>query len=99
MVTVIHLLGLDQQPPTEAVPITGHTAATYRAARRRRKIEGDLQKAAISKALVAAPLMTRELLQDTRENATSLRDGKSSRNLLSTTILEEDDTSEFDLIG
>jgi hypothetical protein len=98
--TSAHMLGLDIQPPGRERKSYGHTAASYRASRDKRKeLERELTNAAEAR-LQTVDSLVREAFQKSPEgrapipqspNTPKRRDG-----LLSTTILEEVENSDGD---
>ena len=88
--TSAHILGLDIQPPENELKAKGHTAATYRASReRRKKLDKEVTNAAKARLLTLDPLLRGSTPQS--PITPKRRDG-----LLSTTILEEVEDSDGD---
>lgn len=94
-----HLFGLDPSSDGERRP-TGHSAASYRAAReRKRKLDKEISNAAKARMQALDPLL-RESLQHAPSGRISIPQSPSTPrrrdSLLATTILEEVDDSEED---
>lgn len=92
----IHVLGLDRPlPPPKEIPAKGHSAASYRAAREKDRLDEELRKAARSRLFASEPLLGLAVKgRDARRARTSPLSPTSPRQragLLSTTILEEVD--------
>jgi hypothetical protein len=101
--TSAHILGLDIQPSANDPIAKGHTAASYRASReRRKKLDKEVTNAAKARLLTLDPLL-REALQHSPGGRGSTPQSpntpKRRDSLLSTTILEEveDSDGDFDL--
>jgi len=98
--TSSNVLGLNKRPPEKEKPAKGHSAASYRASReRKKKLDVELTNAAKARMQALDPLL-REALQHSPGGRLSMpqspntprrRDG-----LLSTTILEEGESSGED---
>ena len=95
-----HILGLDTQPPETETKAKGHTAASYRASREKKK-KLDKEVANVAKArLQVLDSLLHEAVQHSRGGRASMPQGpntpKRRDGLLSTTILEEVEDSEGD---
>ena len=100
--TSAHILGLDIQPAQNEQKAKGHTAASYRASReRRKKLDKEVTNAAKARLLTLDPLL-REAFQHSPGGRGSAPQSpntlKRRDSLLSTTILEEveDSGGDFD---
>jgi hypothetical protein len=98
--TGTYILGLDIHPLEEGKKTKGHTAASYRASRdKRKKLDKELTNAAKARLQVLDPLI-REALQHSPGGRTSMPQSpntlKRRDGLLSTTILEEVEESDGD---
>jgi hypothetical protein len=98
--TSTYVLGLDIQSPEERKKTEGHTAASYRASRdKRKKLDKELANAAKARLQALDPLM-REALQHSSGARASMPQSpntlKRRDGLLSTTILEEVEESDRD---
>jgi len=101
--TSTRILGLDIQPPEKEKKAKGHTAATYRASReKKKKLDQELTNATKARLQALHPLL-RETLQHSPGGRASMPQSpntpKRPDGLLSTTILEEveDSDGDFDL--
>ena len=100
--TSVHILGLDIQPAQNEQKVKGHTAASYRASReKRKKLDKEVTNAAKARLLTLDPLL-REAFQHSLGGRGSAPQSpntpKRRDSLLSTTILEEveDSGGDFD---
>ena len=98
--TSTHILGLDKRALDEEKPAKGHSAASYRASRgKRKKLDKELTDAAKARMQALDPLL-REALQHSPGSRLSMPQSpntpKRRDGLLSTTILEEVESSEED---
>jgi hypothetical protein len=98
--TSAHMLGLDIQAPEMDLKAKGHTAATYRASReKRKKLDKEVANAAKARLLTLDPLL-REALHHSPGGLGSAPQSpntpKRRDSLLSTTILEEVEDSDGD---
>ncbi len=96
----IQILRLDRPAPPKRKRTKGHSASSYRAARQKKRIDEELQKAARSRLQAIEPLLGHNGRgRDVRRrqmNPLSPTSPKPRAGLLSTTILEEVDDSEDD---
>jgi hypothetical protein len=98
--TSAHMLGLDIQPAQNDPKAKGHTAASYRASReKRKKLDKEVTNAAKARLLTLDPLLREGLhhspggLGPTPQSPNT---PKRRDSLLSTTILEEIEDSDGD---
>jgi hypothetical protein len=92
-------LGLDPPRQPEERATKGHTASSYRAARREKRLDEEMRKAAKSRLFASEPLVNLSGKADSRRMKLSPLSPTSPRartGLLSTTILEEVDDSGED---
>lgn len=90
---VIRVLGLDTPPETDEKP-QGHSAASYRAAREKKRAEDKARQERQLKSVVPQPVLDGDVLKREYTEWLDKERGSPGDGLLSTTILEEEETSD-----
>ena len=90
---IIRVLGLDVPVEKPQRP-QGHSAASYRAAREKKRAEDQARETKRLKMLLPQPVLDGAVLKKEYTDWLEKDKGSPKDGLLSTTILEEEDTSE-----